>query len=113
MLIALIFSHAYDNNTSFELELGLRGSMWLVLNYLFIIRLRPILLILVSFGGIAGLFLGFSLLSGVELVYYFTLRAWCAAVRDRDMLRRERAERLAQPKPAYDLSLVPWCVSNV
>lgn len=66
-----------------------------------------------SFGGIAGLFLGFSLLSGVELIYYFTLRAWCAAARDGDTLRRERAERLAQPKPAYDLSLVPWCVQNV
>ncbi|XP_028179101.1 pickpocket protein 28-like [Ostrinia furnacalis] len=64
--------------------------------------------LLVSFGGIAGLFLGFSLLSGVELVYYFTLRAWCAAVRDAGTLRRERAERLAQPKPPYDLSLVPW-----
>ncbi|KAL0892231.1 hypothetical protein ABMA27_015417 [Loxostege sticticalis] len=64
--------------------------------------------LLVSFGGIAGLFLGFSLLSGVELIYYFTLRAWCAAARDGDTLRRERAERLAQPKPAYDLSLVPW-----
>ncbi|XP_063379360.1 sodium channel protein Nach [Cydia fagiglandana] len=64
--------------------------------------------LLVSFGGIAGLFLGFSLLSGVELIYFFTLRAWCAAVRDRDTLKRERAERLARPKPPYDLSLVPW-----
>ncbi|XP_053602844.1 sodium channel protein Nach [Plodia interpunctella] len=64
--------------------------------------------LLVSFGGIAGLFLGFSLLSGVELIYYFTLRACCAAVRDADTLRRETAERLAQPKPPHDLSLVPW-----
>ncbi|GBP44395.1 Sodium channel protein Nach [Eumeta japonica] len=64
--------------------------------------------LLVSFGGIAGLFLGFSLLSGVEMIYYFTLRAWCAAVRDADTLRRERAERRARPKPPHDLSLVPW-----
>ncbi|XP_037874750.1 sodium channel protein Nach [Bombyx mori] len=64
--------------------------------------------LLVSFGGIAGLFLGFSLLSGVELLYYFTLRACCAAVRDADQLRRERAERLAQPKPPHNLSLIPW-----
>ncbi|KAJ0179941.1 hypothetical protein K1T71_004532 [Dendrolimus kikuchii] len=64
--------------------------------------------LLVSFGGIAGLFLGFSLLSGVELIYFFTLRAWCAAMRDGDMLRRERAERLARPKPPHNLSLVPW-----
>lgn len=33
--------------------------------------------LLVSFGGIAGLFLGFSLLSGVEIIYYFTMRAIC------------------------------------
>ncbi|XP_060800953.1 sodium channel protein Nach [Amyelois transitella] len=64
--------------------------------------------LLVSFGGIAGLFLGFSLLSGVELIYYFTLRAWCAVARDADTLRRETEERLAKPKPPHDLSLVPW-----
>ncbi|XP_030023452.2 sodium channel protein Nach-like [Manduca sexta] len=64
--------------------------------------------LLVSFGGIAGLFLGFSLLSGVEVVYYFTLRAWCAAVRDAPALRRERAERQARDKPPHNLSLVPW-----
>lgn len=29
--------------------------------------------LMVSFGGIAGLFLGCSILSGVEIVYYFTL----------------------------------------
>lgn len=39
--------------------------------------------LLVSFGGIAGLFLGFSLLSGVELVYYFTLRAFCMLHKNR------------------------------
>lgn len=35
------------------------------------------ILFTVSFGGIAGLFLGFSLLSGVEIIYYFTMRAFC------------------------------------
>lgn len=39
--------------------------------------------LLVSFGGIAGLFLGFSLLSGVEIIYYFTLRASCMIYRNR------------------------------
>lgn len=39
--------------------------------------------LLVSFGGIAGLFLGFSLLSGVEIVYYFTMRAGCMFVKNR------------------------------
>ncbi|CAG9560390.1 unnamed protein product [Danaus chrysippus] len=63
-----------------------------------------------SFGGIAGLFLGFSLLSGVELIYYFTLRAWCAAAREGDMLRREKEEREKRPKPPHNLSLVPWFI---
>lgn len=39
--------------------------------------------LLVSFGGIAGLFLGFSLLSGVEVIYYFTLRAVCMVYKSR------------------------------
>lgn len=39
--------------------------------------------LLVSFGGIAGLFLGFSLLSGVEIIYYFTLRAFCMVFKSR------------------------------
>lgn len=39
--------------------------------------------LLVSFGGIAGLFLGFSLLSGVEVIYYFTLRAFCMLYQNR------------------------------
>lgn len=42
--------------------------------------------LLVSFGGIAGLFLGFSLLSSVEIVYYFTLRAFCMIYKNRDEL---------------------------
>lgn len=39
--------------------------------------------LLVSFGGIAGLFLGFSLLSGVEIIYYFTMRAGCMLFKNR------------------------------
>lgn len=39
--------------------------------------------LLVSFGGIAGLFLGFSLLSGVEIIYYFTLRTCCMLYKNR------------------------------
>ncbi|XP_033229005.1 uncharacterized protein LOC117180625 [Belonocnema kinseyi] len=34
----------------------------------------------VSFGGIAGFFLGFSVLTSFELWYYFTLRTYCGAV---------------------------------
>ncbi|EAT33714.1 AAEL014010-PA, partial [Aedes aegypti] len=39
--------------------------------------------LLVSFGGIAGLFLGFSLLSGVEIIYFFTMRACCMLYKNR------------------------------
>lgn len=43
--------------------------------------------LLVSFGGIAGLFLGFSLLSGIEIIYYFTVRASCMMYKNRVCLR--------------------------
>jgi len=36
--------------------------------------------ILISFGSIASLFLGFSLVTVIELVYYFTLKVYCGAV---------------------------------
>lgn len=39
--------------------------------------------LLVSFGGIAGLMLGFSLLSAAEIFYYFTIRAVCMLFTDR------------------------------
>lgn len=37
--------------------------------------LRTSLDVIVSIGGILGLFLGASLLSAIELIYYFTIRA--------------------------------------
>lgn len=39
--------------------------------------------LLVSFGGIAGLFLGFSLLSGIEIIYFYTMRTCCMFVKNR------------------------------
>lgn len=36
--------------------------------------------LLVSFGGIAGLFLGYSLFVSIEIGYYFTLRTYCGTV---------------------------------
>lgn len=45
--------------------------------------------LLVSFGGIAGLFLGFSLLSGVEIIYYFTLRTFCMFHKNRVGVQRK------------------------
>lgn len=39
-----------------------------------------VLELIVSFGGIMGLFLGYSVLTTVELIYYFTVRPYCGAV---------------------------------
>lgn len=64
----------------------------------------------VSFGGIAGLFLGFSLLSGVEVLYYFTVRACCMVYRDKKELKRIKLEAKRKPLPDYDLSLVPYFI---
>ncbi|KAH1012570.1 hypothetical protein HUJ05_011708 [Dendroctonus ponderosae] len=68
--------------------------------------------LLVSFGGIAGLFLGFSLLSGVEILYYFTIRACIASWRERRYLDRMRKEKREKPQPMHDLSLIPYFVSR-
>jgi amiloride-sensitive sodium channel len=48
--------------------------------------------LLVSFGGIAGLFLGFSLLSGIEIIYYFTVRAGCMMYKNRVSLRDVKSQ---------------------
>ena len=87
--------------------------------------------LLVSFGGIAGLFLGFSLLSGVEILYYFTIRAGCMFVKNRvnvdtsqtlrviiniyslsflclqETLYTLQNEKESRPQTRYDLSLEP------
>lgn len=63
--------------------------------------------LLVSFGGIAGLFLGFSLLSGVEIIYFFTMRACCMLYKNRDELIAIEQQQLKQPQHRYDLSLKP------
>nr|CAH7763692.1 unnamed protein product [Callosobruchus chinensis] len=68
--------------------------------------------LLVSFGGIAGLFLGFSLLSGVEIVYYFTIRAFFMLLVEKDELRKMKKEKSMKPMPAYDLSLTPYFISK-
>lgn len=36
--------------------------------------------LLVSFGGVAGCFLGYSIITSLEGFYYFTLRTYCGAV---------------------------------
>ncbi|KAJ1532259.1 hypothetical protein ONE63_000875 [Megalurothrips usitatus] len=63
--------------------------------------------LLVAFGGIAGLFLGFSLLSGVEIIYYFTLRACCMVYRDKEHLEKLADEYEKMERPEVDLSLRP------
>ncbi|XP_034948767.1 pickpocket protein 11-like [Chelonus insularis] len=40
--------------------------------------------LIVSFGGIMGLFLGYSILTTFEMIYYFTLRLYCGAIIDNE-----------------------------
>lgn len=61
--------------------------------------------LLVSFGGIAGLFLGFSLLSGVEIIYFFTLRAWCMVYTEREVLEEIDRKRREKPLEEFYLGL--------
>uniref|UniRef100_A0A1I8N4R5 Amiloride-sensitive sodium channel n=1 Tax=Musca domestica TaxID=7370 RepID=A0A1I8N4R5_MUSDO len=61
--------------------------------------------LLVSFGGIASLFLGFSLLSGVEIIYYFTLRACCMVYKNRQELEEIEERIQNQPPPPINMTL--------
>lgn len=61
----------------------------------------------VAFGGIAGLFLGFSLLSGFEIIYYFTLRAACMVYRNRSELEELRLQEELLSTPRINLSIAP------
>ncbi|CAB0005646.1 unnamed protein product [Nesidiocoris tenuis] len=60
-----------------------------------------------AIGGIAGLFLGFSLLSGFEMVYYFTLRAACMVYRSRHEVEELRYRDDSLPTHRINLSLAP------
>uniref|UniRef100_A0A182N1I6 Uncharacterized protein n=1 Tax=Anopheles dirus TaxID=7168 RepID=A0A182N1I6_9DIPT len=63
--------------------------------------------LLVSFGGIAGLFLGFSLLSGVEFLYFFTMRAFCMLYKNRDELEALEKEQMINAMSRHELGLKP------
>ncbi|XP_065203446.1 sodium channel protein Nach-like [Planococcus citri] len=62
----------------------------------------------VAFGGIAGLFLGFSLLSAVETIYYFTLRAFCMVYREKDELEKLHHEYENAVEPEINLDMKPY-----
>lgn len=53
--------------------------------------LRTNLDVVVSIGGILGLFLGASVLSAIEFVYYFTMRAGNSALMTRKKLVQTNA----------------------
>lgn len=78
-LIEFFFSTA---DTTLDSFVNIEYLTWPIIRYK-----REVLFgwvdLLVSFGGIAGLFLGFSLLSGVEVIYYFTLRTCCMLYKNR------------------------------
>lgn len=82
LLFPFRFSSGTDPLKPLETFVNIEYLTWPIIKYK-----REVLFgwvdLLVSFGGIAGLFLGFSLLSGVEIIYYFTLRAICMVYKSR------------------------------
>ncbi|XP_072376116.1 sodium channel protein Nach-like, partial [Diabrotica undecimpunctata] len=54
--------------------------------------------LLVSFGGIAGLFLGFSLLSAVEILYYFSIRVYCTTRQQRKTASEDKFKKYNEVK---------------
>lgn len=77
-----VFSSGEDGGGSDDNSITIEYLTWPIIRYK-----REVLFgwvdLLVSFGGIAGLFLGFSLLSGVEILYYFTMRTCCMVYKNR------------------------------
>ena len=59
-----------------------------------------------SLGGIAGLFIGFSLLSGAELIYYFTFRLY-------GLWKTETLKGIAPKTKSQDLSTSHTTQKNV
>nr|XP_023027158.1 sodium channel protein Nach-like [Leptinotarsa decemlineata] len=68
--------------------------------------------LLVSFGGIAGLFLGFSLLSGVEILYYFTIRTCCMVVKEKKQLKKIRLQEKFGTSPKNHSNPPPYFISK-
>ncbi|XP_026466624.1 pickpocket protein 11-like [Ctenocephalides felis] len=62
--------------------------------------------LLVSTGGIAGFFIGFSLISLIEFIYYYTIRLCCMTYTNKEELG-EFAKKLSMPdSKKYDLRLL-------
>ncbi|KAK7862083.1 hypothetical protein R5R35_011499 [Gryllus longicercus] len=98
----LFFKSEYDRTHFFsEVEINNHSILHVFFKDLSSIRFRRDVIyswndLVASFGGIVGLFLGCSMLSLVEVVYYFTLRPACAAA-----YARRRRRRLRR-RPALD-----------
>ncbi|BES90503.1 pickpocket 23 short form [Nesidiocoris tenuis] len=93
-----------SNGHGHSLEMGFIS--WPMIRYKRELLFGPLDL-LVAFGGIAGLFLGFSLLSGVEIIYYFTLRAACMVYRNKSELEELRYQEESLSAPRINLGLAP------
>ncbi|KYB27274.1 sodium channel protein Nach [Tribolium castaneum] len=62
--------------------------------------------LLAFYGGLLGLFTGFSFVSAIELVYFFTIRL-LIDVRQKNEIARKKKERFVQVKPHSDEILNP------
>ena len=58
--------------------------------------LRTRLDVVVTIGGILGLFLGASILSGIEIIYYFTLRLWNNYAMEKSQKQRQQRQQQQQ-----------------
>lgn len=56
-------------------------------------------LISVAFGGIGGLLMGASILSAVELIYYFTIRFWVYMRNHFGKVKTSKAKEISPPSP--------------
>ncbi|XP_057327156.1 sodium channel protein Nach-like [Microplitis mediator] len=97
--------YLYCSHTSYTFEsiansyVTVVTTRWPIVRYRREVRFGWLDLV-VSFGGIMGLFLGYSILTTVELIYYFSLRFYCGAVvaNDNDVTIKLKKIKVKQSK---------------
>lgn len=70
--------------------------------------------LVVSLGGIAGLFLGYSIITSIELIYYFSLKVYCSAIveatrKKHNIIKVYVTERKVPSKPDVN----PMCYNYI
>lgn len=107
----------YDPDTNEKSKICKIGlSTWPVMFFRRKIRFGYLDLV-VSFGGIAGLFLGYSILTSIEFIYYFSLKVYCSAIveatRKKHNIIKNIKVHVTEHKVPSKLDVKPICYNYI